>query len=157
MGCHCPAERNETNKEKDLSSSQQKSMFPPFDFTPTKTYPRQESLMFSNENTKTSNVTKDFKTYVESNYNYQSYLHTNNINSLCFALFNEINQLRTKPKTYIAKIAKYLPYITNRDDKKLFNVGGDVFISLNTGQEAFENAIAYLSGVSPMNPLTLSQ
>lgn len=158
MGCHCPAERNETNKEKDLSSSsQQKSTFPPFDFTPTKTYPRQESLMFSNENTKTSNVTKDFKTYVESNYNFHSYLHTNNINSLCFALFNEINQLRTKPKTYIAKIAKYLPYITNRDDKKLFNVGSDVFISLNTGQEAFENAIAYLSGVSPMSPLTLSQ
>ena len=98
----------------------------------------------STETYKEKTSTRDFKAYVESNYNFQSYLHTNNINSLCVALFNEINQIRTKPRTYIAKIAKYLHYITN---KKLFNVGSDVFISLNTGQEAFENAIAYLSEV----------
>ena len=151
MGCHCPAERNETNKEKDLSSTSQK--FPQFDSTSS----RQESLLLSNENTKASNVTKDFKAYVESNYTPHSYLHSSNINSLCFALYNEINLLRTKPRTYIAKIAKYLPYIiTNKDDKKLFK-GSDVFISLNTGQEAFENAIAYLSEVNAMSPLILSQ
>ena len=32
-----------------------------------------------------------------------------------------------------------------------------MFISLNTGQEAFENAIAYLSEVGAMSPLSLSQ
>ena len=117
-------------------------------------FPRQESFLLSNENTKTSNATRDFKAYVENNYYFQSYLHNNNINSLCVELFNEINQIRTKPITYITKIAKYLQYLTN---KKLFNVGSDVFISLNTGQEAFENAIAYLSEVGAMSPLSLSE
>ena len=32
-----------------------------------------------------------------------------------------------------------------------------MFISLNTGQEAFENAIAYLSEVDAMSPLSLPQ
>lgn len=56
MGCHCPAERNETYKEKDLFSTYQQKFFP-FDAT----YPRQESFLLSNENTKTSNATRDFK------------------------------------------------------------------------------------------------
>lgn len=159
MGCRCPAEqvnRLENTKEKDLSKSSSVLKTPLIDTaSPLKPlFPKPESACFSNENTKTTNLTKELKQYCEPPLNHTL---SNPNSSLCSALFNEINQIRTNPRSYLTTIAKYLPLITSKDDKFLLNVGNDVFIALNTGQIAFQDAIAYLSTLVPMPPLKLEK
>ena len=158
MGCRCPAEqvnRLENAKEKDLSKSSSLLKTPLIDTaSPLKPlFPKPESGCFSNENTKTTNLTKELKQYCEPPLNPTPVTHS----SLCSSLFNEINQIRTNPRSYLTTIAKYLPLITTKDEKFLLNVGNDVFIALNTGQIAFQEAIAYLSTLVPMPPLKMEK
>lgn len=162
MGCRCPAEQL-SNNDRDLSKSsadQSKCQYPmmipsdslsPIKFSSTK----PDSMFFSNENTKTSNFTRDFKQYC-AEQNPLSNVINNNINALCNALLSEINQIRTTPHAYTVKIAKYIQSIVIRENKQLLNVGNEVYIALNKGKIAFDEAIEFLSHCKPTEPLEMS-
>lgn len=162
MGCRCPAEQL-PNNDRDLSKSsadQSKChypmMVPPDSLSPIKlSSTKPDSMFFTNENTKTSNLTRDFKQYC-AEQNPISNVINNNINTLCNALLTEINQMRTSPRAYTTKIAKYIPSIVIRENKQLLNVGNEVYIALNKGKIAFEEAIDFLSHCDPIEPLAMS-
>lgn len=75
------------------------------------------------------------------------------INALNHALFNELNSIRTNPKSYILKLAKYMNNIIVKDNKCLLCIGNEIYISLQSGYAAFEDAIAFLSTAKQVEPL----
>lgn len=149
MGCRCSLDllkQLDYFKEKDLSKANNCIMI---DTSPINKSPQLGYYSSSGDNRKHST----FKQYCSSNKK----LIDNNITSLTLSLFEEINQVRANPRSYIRKIAKYLSQIVTRNNKSFLQVNKNIFISLSTGLLAFEDTIAFLSTLKPMEPLHLCE
>ena len=157
------------NNSNNINNTPINNSYPPPDIqvNSSSQYPKTTPILkqdtFTNQNTKSTlpksnNQIKqgNFKHYCQENNPYSSMNLTEapslKINSLNYALFNEINSIRANPKSYILKLAKYLNNIVVKDNKCLLNIGNEIYISLQSGYSAFEDAIAFLSSAKTLEP-----
>ncbi len=119
----------------------------------------QVKNMYGNQDSNDTNI------YILEKINNNSKTIINNISSLNFQEENEIpnddfsryiyeniNIVRTNPKSFIPKIEEGISNITYDKHNRLI-YKSNVKVALSKGKPAFEEAIKYLNDINPMNKL----
>ena len=153
MGCKCiqPKINNEDELESKGKSKKKND--------PNNQNQTQVKNMYGNLDSNDTNI------YILEKINNNSKTIINNISSLNFQeeieipdddfskyIYENINIVRTNPKSFIQKIEKGISNITYDKHNRLI-YKSKVKVALSKGKPAFEEAIKYLNDISPMNKL----
>ena len=151
MGCQCKKCKNEEIlEEKDLrqiengmnnQSIEQKYV----DFN------TKDSVNNSSRNPLSVRNLKNYASKYQKEISNINYITSN----LSFSLYEIINKIRTNPKDFIDKIKIYKEKIIRKDYQFLLPIEKEIFITLNRGPKAFDEAIEYLNKLEPMNSLIM--
>ena len=151
MGCQCKKCKNEEIfEEKDLrqiengmnnQSIEQKYV----DFN------TKDSVNNSSRNPLSVRNLKNYASKYQKEISNINYITSN----LSFSLYEIINKIRTNPKDFIDKIKIYKEKIIRKDYQFLLPIENEIFITLNRGPKAFDEAIEYLNKLEPMNSLIM--
>ena len=151
MGCQCKKCKNEEIlEEKDLrqiengmnnQSIEQKYV----DFN------TKDSVNNSSRNPLSVRNLKNYASKYQKEISNINYITSN----LSFSLYEIINKIRTNPKFFIDKIKIYKEKIIRKDYQFLLPIEKEIFITLNRGPKAFDEAIEYLNKLEPMNSLIM--
>ena len=153
MGCKC-IQPNINNEDEIESKGKSKKKNDTNNQNQT-----QVKSMYGNQDSNDTNI------YILEKINNNSKTIINNISSLNFQEENEIpndefsryiyeniNIVRTNPKSFIPTIKKGISNITHDKHNRLI-YKSNVKVALTKGEPAFEEAIKYLNDISPMNKL----
>ena len=153
MGCKC-IQPNINNEDEIESKGKSKKKNDTNNQNQT-----QVKSMYGNQDSNDTNI------YILEKINNNSKTIINNISSLNFQEENEIpndefsryiyeniNIVRTNPKSFIPTIKKGISNITHDKHNRLI-YKSKVKVALTKGEPAFEEAIKYLNDISPMNKL----
>ena len=151
MGCNCQkCKKEDINEEKDLRQIENGMN----NQTTEQKYIEFNSKDSGNNTSRTPLTVRNFKHYAPK---YQKELSNMNYitNNLSFSLYEIINKIRANPKCFIDKIKSYKDKIIKKDYQFLLPIAKEIFITLNRGPKAFDEAIEFLNKIEPMNSLII--